>query len=112
MKIRYLMAGALTAMIASSVFAFDRPFPTTAKRGKMSPALYPAIVIDGKTNQLSPGARIWNQDNLIEMPNMLIAGTYVVNYTFNNEGDIDRIWILTQQEISLPVARSKNGTSE
>lgn len=89
---------AFLALAVSSVLAFERPFPPIAKRGEMSPAAHPAIVINGKQRSLSPGARIWNSDNLIEMPASLRDGRYVVNYTEDNSGQIDRVWMLTREE--------------
>ena len=67
MWIRRLLILALLATTALSAAAFERTFPASAKRGKMTPANFPAIVIDGKQRALSPAARIFNQDNLIEM---------------------------------------------
>jgi hypothetical protein len=88
-----------SAAVASfPAFAADRPFPPDVRRGTMSPAPYPAIVIDGKTRSLSPGARIWNQDNLIEMPASLRGSDLAVNYTETEQGDIDRVWILDRDE--------------
>jgi hypothetical protein len=88
----------LSTVVAFPVFAFDRSFPPGAKRGTMSPAPYPAVVIDGKTRTLSMAARIWNQDNLIEVPASLRGNDFAVNYTENEQGDIDRIWILRRDE--------------
>lgn len=87
-----------------TVHAADRPFPVTAKRGTMTPAPYPEIVIDSKLRHLAPGARIWNAENLIEMPAAL-RGDFTVNYTENDEGDIDRVWILNDEEAREPLAR-------
>lgn len=95
-------------MAALPAAALDRPFPAPTKRGKMTPAAHPAIVIDGKTRQLSPGARIWNENNLIEMPAALRGSDLMVNYTENDQGDIDRVWILTPEEAREPVARQVN----
>lgn len=47
---------------------------------------------------MAPGARIWNQDNLIEMPAALRGSDLPVNYTEDAQGDIDRVWILTAEE--------------
>ncbi len=74
----------------------------------MSPALYPAIIIDGKTRNLSAGARIRNEDNLIEQPAYLRDAEFVVNYTENLEGDIDRVWILSKDEASRSLSSQKN----
>lgn len=94
---RFLISFLLAASTFSTL-AFDRPFPPNAKRGTMSPALHPAIVIDGKLRNLSAGARIWNEDNLTETPASLRGSDFTVNYTESPEGDIDRVWILSSEE--------------
>ena len=98
----------LAMLVAQSAFAFERPFPRNAQRGKMTPAAYPMIVIEGKNRQLAPGARIWNQNNLIEMPASLRGSDLVVNYTEDKQGEIDRIWILTADEIRVPIHQQTN----
>lgn len=75
-----------------------REFPPDTKRGKMTPAYYPEIYIDGKLRRLSPSSRIFNKDNLIEMPAALRGSEIAVNYTEDRDGNIDRIWILTREE--------------
>jgi len=96
----------LTALVALPALAFDRPFPANARRGTMTPAAYPGIVIDGQLRHLSAGARIWNEKNLIQLPAYLQGSDLAVNYTENTGGDIDRVWILTPAEASrqLPSA--------
>lgn len=93
----FLLIG-MSAAWAFSAFAFERPFPEGTRRGKMTPAAYPTVVIDGKTRTLSAGARIWNQNNTIDMPASIGGSNLVVNYTENAQGAIDRVWILTQEE--------------
>jgi hypothetical protein len=101
------MAAGFAALMTSSALAFDRPFPSIAKRGEMTPAAHPQIVINGKQRVLSPGARIWNSDNLIEMPASLRDGRYVVNYTEDDGGAIDRVWMLTRDEARQPPPNKK-----
>lgn len=84
--------------LALSAWAAERTFPANAQRGKMTPGYFPEVSIDGGTRRLSPAARIFNQDNLIEMPAALRGSDIVVNYTLDGEGRIDRIWILTAEE--------------
>jgi len=86
-----LAAWAATALPAA---AFERPFPPHAKRGKMTPAPYPDIVINGKARRMTPASRIFNEDNLIVMPASLRGSNIVVNYAEDGDGDIERIWIL------------------
>lgn len=103
MKTRYVLACLAFAGAAIPAMAFERPFPDTARRGTMTPAAHPSIVLDGKTRTLSAAARIWNQDNLIEQPASLRGERFAVNYTVDVNGDIDRVWILTKEEASKPV---------
>ncbi|MFC0166899.1 hypothetical protein ACFFKC_02295 [Pseudoduganella danionis] len=97
-----LLAGAASL----SVQAFERPFPAHAVRGKMTPAYFPEVLIDGKVRQLAPSARIFNQENLIELPAAIRGSDLVVNYTVDNWGNIDRIWILTAEEAAQKPAAS------
>ena len=90
---------------AFSVNAFERPFPYSAKRGKMTPANHPTIIIDGKPRTMAAGGRIFNQDNLIEMPASLRGSNMIVNYTETDQGDIDRVWILSAEEASQKLAK-------
>jgi hypothetical protein len=108
---RRFLIGLLSAATMLTAYAFDRPFPPASKRGTMSPAIYPAIVIDGKMRNLSAGARIWNQDNLIEQPASLRGNGLVVNYTENADGDIDRVWILSNEEASRSLSAQQNQQS-
>lgn len=91
---------ALLLLVPILALADGRPFPPNAKRGKMTPAWHPAIVIDGKTRTLSPAARIFNQDNTIEMPASLRGRDIVVNYQEDSEGMIVNVWMLTPEEAS------------
>src|SRR3546814_16702808 len=68
MWLQRLLISFLFAGLALPAFAFERPFPAGTKRGTMTPATYPHIVINDKTRRLSAGARIWNQRNTIDMP--------------------------------------------
>ncbi len=112
---RRLFLSVLAACVAGALMlpatASARPFPANAKRGKMTPAAHPQIVIDGKTRQLSPGARIWGDNNLIQMPASLRGSDLVVNYTEDNQDQIDRVWILTPEEASETIAQQTNSQS-
>lgn len=97
-----------SVVLAIPAFAFERPFPSHAKRGKMTPAVWPEIVIEGKTRRLAPGARIWNKHNLIEMPSSLRGRDMTVNYTEDHQGDIDRVWILSEEEAQESIQKQTN----
>lgn len=98
---------ALLLMMPLLAMADGRPFPPGAKRGKMTPAWHPAIVIDGKTRTLSPAARIFNAENTIEMPASLRGQNIVVNYQEDSEGQILNVWILTREEASQRMPAGK-----
>lgn len=90
---------AATAVMALPAHAFERPFPPIAKRGKLAVKAFPVVEVDDKDRRLSPGAWIRNEKNLIEVPAIVAGrGELTVNYTENAEGQIDRVWILTDQE--------------
>jgi hypothetical protein len=102
-----LFALLLTATLALPVLAIDRPFPANVLRGKFTPGYFPDITLDGKARQLSPAARIFNEDNRIEMPAAVRGKDLVVNYTVDSMGNIDRIWILTAEEAAQKVPTAK-----
>lgn len=113
MWLRPLLFSFLSILIlAPAMAAMERPFPPQAKRGTMSPAAYPQIVIEGKLRRLSPGARIWNRENRIQLPGTLTGGGMKVNYTEDAQGAIDRVWILTSDEASQPLKTQTNSVSQ
>lgn len=101
---RILPGIALAAALFSCLTAqaMERMFPDTARRGLLSTVDYPTIRIDGEVRRLSPGAWIRNQANTVDVPASLRGQEFIVNYTRNPQGDIDRVWILTPQEASKP----------
>jgi len=98
----------LLATLAFSAMAAERDFPASTLRGKLTITDYPTVTINGNTLQLSPGSRIWNAEQLTQTPNSLGSDTYLVNYTVNAQGDIDRVWILTADEASQKVDVQRN----
>ena len=101
---RLLLAASILA-IAVSAMAFERPFPPIAKRGKLVVGAYPAVLIDGKPRVLAAGGKIWNEDNLIQMPSSFDKVELVVNYTENDAGEIDRVWLLRPYEAAQTPAQ-------
>lgn len=101
-----LFAALLTALPAQA----ERPFPANAKRGTMTPAYHPDILIDGKPRRLASSARIFNQDNLIEMPASLRGRNIVVNYEEDRDGLIVNVWMLTPEEAGQRLPAGDNVT--
>jgi len=102
MSLKRCLTGFILAAIAVTAAAFERPFPPQAKRGTLSSAEYPTVVIDGQQRNLSAGAQVRDIDNLIVMPAGLSVRGAIVNYTESVQGDIERIWMLTREEAAQP----------
>jgi hypothetical protein len=95
---RLLMCLLLTLTMLHAMAA-PRSFPANAKRGVLTADVFPQVVIDGQIQRLSPGAKIISQKNTIVMTSVLMNNAYTVNYTVDAQGFIDRIWILTDEEM-------------
>ena len=99
MRFQQLIVAAALLTIALAAAAFERPFPANVKSGKIQIVDYTQVLIDGKTRTLASGARIWSTDNLTVVPNALGDTSHRIAYTENPDGTIDRIWLLTDEEI-------------
>ncbi len=87
-------------MAIGPAWAAPRPFPTNALRGVLTATIYPQVTINGQTMVLSPGAKIYSQQNTIVMHTTLINSAVIVNYTVDAQGYVDRVWILTNEELN------------
>lgn len=108
MQRRLFILGLLPAVASLPALAAERSFPTHAKRGKLAAAPFPQVSIDGKLRRMTPGSRIWNEHNLTIVPAELGTNQYLANYTETEQGEIDRIWILTPAEQGRPVGEQKS----
>jgi len=79
-----------------------RNFPPNAVRGTISFKAPPEIVVDGKPERLSPGARIKNEQNLLVLTAALAGKEHVVNYKREHIGGmVSEVWILTAEEAKM-----------
>jgi hypothetical protein len=78
-----------------------RTFPENALRGKLVVQLSPEVMLDGKPDRLSPGARIYGPDNLLILPSRLAGEPYMVNYVRDSHGLIHQVWVLTSAEVAI-----------
>lgn len=78
--------------------AVSRPFPGDGLIGVLSPSTNPVIVINGLVRQLSAGAQIRNENNMIVQPMALSGPDVRIIYQQNQQGQITRIWILNTTE--------------
>ncbi|MEO5659310.1 MAG: hypothetical protein ABIQ90_05865 [Polaromonas sp.] len=85
-----------------------RQFPPAALRGELVVTTPPAITLDGKADQLSPGARIHGANNLLVMSGALVNQKLAVNYLRESAGSLHEIWILNREEINQKRPNSKS----
>ncbi len=78
-----------------------RSFPASALRGTLVVNQPPAITIDGRAAQLSPGARIRGPNNLLVLSGAIVGQELIVNYTVEPHGLVHDVWILTAAEAAL-----------
>ncbi len=107
---RFLLLIAVTGSMLA-IPAQARPFPANVKRGVLKCSAAPQIVIDDKLMASTPATRIYNDANLIVMPAYLGSASKAINYTINNVGQVERIWILTDAEASVALPKADTSTT-
>ena len=90
-----------TLLLATAAQAQVREFPAPALRGVLQVTQPPDIVLDGKADRLSPGARILGVRNELVMSASIVGERLVVNYTREPNGMVHQVWLLNQQEAAL-----------
>ena len=78
----------------------QRNFPQNALRGEIMIGTPPEITLNGAATRLAPGARIRNQNNLLEMSGALVGNKFVAHYTTDLSGLVRDVWILRSEEIA------------
>ena len=77
-----------------------RALPTNGERGKVgAEQAYPNVAIGSTVLALTPGARIYDQNNRTILHGQLPTGSEIL-YTRNLAGGIQVIYILTEQELA------------
>lgn len=102
-----LMAGLAIASLGSSAQVVGRPFPPNAMRGILTVTQPPEVLMNGKPDRLSPGARIRGTNNMLVMSGALMGQAMLVNYTRESNGYIHDVWVLTDAEASQPAPNQR-----
>ena len=100
---------ATNACITCAIAAFslnlqaqERNFPEAAMRGTLEVTLPPQVLLDGKTDQLAPGARIRGSNNMLMLSGSLVGqSALAVNYTRDIGGALSEVWVLTEAEVAV-----------
>jgi hypothetical protein len=88
----------LTFAISASAQGIRREAPKDVVLGKMTVSLPPQITLDGKPDQLSPGSRIRDLNNMLVLSGGLAGKTFPVVYRRDAAGLVHEAWILTDAE--------------
>lgn len=76
----------------------ERSFPPNTKRGVLDMSKYPDVIMDGKIRYTVPATRFYDAQNMLVLPTYLTGNYIIVNYTDNDFGELQKIWILTADE--------------
>lgn len=95
----------LGCVLAVGAVSAARNLPKDARFGKLTAFTYPYASIGGKALRMSPGAKIYNEQNLIIMPAAMRQRAKVL-YRLDNAGSLSAIWLLTEHEAAAFERRS------
>jgi hypothetical protein len=93
----------IVALFFAAAVHADRMLPPVAKLGEMKAADYPYVKIGDSVLKFSPGARIFNIENRMILPNLLPAKAAVF-FQLDLYGQVINLWLATPEE----AARSGN----
>lgn len=99
----------VAALLASALLFWTplahsaRQLPADAHFGQITGFQYPLVAFGSRVLRMGPGARIYNQQNLIIVPAAMPHRAAVL-FKLDFQGQISGIWLLTAQE----AARLKN----
>ena len=87
---------------------FPQP-PSNSKLGELTAINYPQVEISGETMQLGAGGQIRGTNNHIILPAALTEFGPVL-YWIGPTGDVQRIWLLTSEEMTQAEEEGKYAT--
>lgn len=86
-------------VLASAQMLAQRNFPANALRGELVVTGAPEITLNGKAARLSPGSRIRGPNQMLLMSGAITGEKLVVNYTIEQYGLVQDVWVLRPEEI-------------
>jgi hypothetical protein len=105
-RLRHLSALLLLCASLAAVQVVDaqRQLPQESKYAKGAKLNYPFVKVGKEVLRLSPGSKIYNDQNLIIMPATAPASADVL-YRVDINGEISQIWLLTPEESKAAAAK-------
>jgi hypothetical protein len=97
-----LMYALVLILLTCNVWAArPSPIPASAAVGTFSPSALPNIVINGNTMPTTPALLIYGPNNLLVLSASLTGSPdLIVQYTLDMSGQVNKIWILTRDEVN------------
>jgi hypothetical protein len=102
MRIQFL----LFPLLLLAIPALARDLPADGLRANLGAIDYPFVQLAGKTVRLAPGARIFDRNNHLVLPNTY-SGRAPVLYKLDIRGDVQDIWLLTAEEVAALGSKKK-----
>ena len=90
-------------LVAAYAMAIERDFPEGTKRGRLSTTELGELIVNNKLIHILPSLRIFNEEGLIVNSASVYANNVMINYLLNDYGEVERIWILSEEEARRPL---------
>ena len=100
-SLRSLLTMLLLLCASLAAMADVRNFPVHAKRGELSVTKLADLVINGKVKLTTPSTRMYSEDGMLITSSTLNAVKAPVNYTENEFGEIETLWLLSAEEVKM-----------
>lgn len=100
----------LTLANAQAQDIVRQTIPGNAKLAVMQVTLPPEVLIDGKLDRLSPGARIRAENNMMVVSGALSGQSLLVAYVREPQGMLHEVWILNAAERAAVLQKRNTGT--
>jgi hypothetical protein len=89
-----------------------REAPRDVRPGRLVVTQPPEVLLDGKPDRLSPGARIRSTQNMLVLSGSLVNQPLPVVYRRDSMGLLHELWILTEAEYTRLGGRSPGTNPE
>jgi hypothetical protein len=86
------------ALLAALPAHAQRLFERNALRGELVIVAPPEVRLNGEPARLSPGSRIRNPQNMLQLSGGLLGQKLLVHYTLDGFGLVHEVWILSEAE--------------
>ncbi len=102
----YVVAAFLVYAALAAPSAYARAFPVAAPRERFTVIQYPVVKLGRQMLRLAPGGQVRDTTNQIVPPTSL-SGTFHSLYTLDNNGDVFRVWLLSDDELAALKAQGR-----